>query len=278
MRILFLGSGSAHTVGTDNFQSNMLLVAGNGRCLLIDCGSDIRWSLARQGFSHRDITDIYVSHLHADHIGGLEYVGFKTRFDPACRRPRLYLEASLAGPLWDHSLRGGMGVITDGETRLEDFFEVVPLRAHEPFEWEGARLEMVPVAHVVAPRATMHSNGLLIGAGDQRVLLTTDTRFDAELLAPYYASADLIFQDCETSSYKTGIHAHYSELRGLAAAVRAKMWLYDYPPGPLPDAVADGFRGFVRPGQSFELPDGGGRGILRTERPVGRAPGRAAAS
>ena len=253
MRILFLGSGSAHTVGADNFQSNMLLCSDNGRRLLIDCGSDIRWSLARQGFSHRDVSDIYVSHLHADHIGGLEYVGFKTKFDPACRRPRLYLEASLAAPLWDHSLRGGMGVITDGETRLEDFFEVIPLRARTSFEWEGAQLEAVPMAHVVAPQTTMHSHGLLIRADGRRVLLTTDTRFDAEHLAPYYENADLIFQDCETSSYMTGIHAHYKELRGLPAEVRAKMWLYDYPPGPLPDAAADGFLGFVRLGQSFEL-------------------------
>jgi ribonuclease BN (tRNA processing enzyme) len=253
MRILFLGSGSAHTVAADNFQSNMLLCAGNGRRLLIDCGSDIRWSLARQGLSHRDVTDIYVSHLHADHIGGLEYVGFKTRFDPACHRPRLYLDASLVGPLWDHSLRGGMGVITEGETRLEDFFEVVAVRAHEPFEWQGARLEAVPMAHVVAPQATMHSNGLVVDVGGRRVLLTTDTRFDPEHLAPYYARADLIFQDCETSAYVTGIHAHYSELSTLPAGVRAKMWLYDYPPGPLPDATANGFLGFVRPGQSFEL-------------------------
>jgi len=271
MRILFLGSGSAHTVGADNFQSNMLLYAGNGRCLLIDCGSDIRWSLARQGLSHRDITDIYVSHLHADHIGGLEYVGFKTRFDPACRRPRLYLEASLAGPLWDHSLRGGMGVITDGETSLDDFFEVVPLRAREPFEFEGARLQAVPMAHVVAPQATMHSYGLLIGTGGQRVLLTTDTRFDADHLAPYYASADLIFHDCETSAYVTGIHAHYNELRSLPAEVRAKMWLYDYPPGPLPDAATDGFLGFVRLGQSFELANGGGPGAQRAGHPPRRA-------
>jgi ribonuclease BN (tRNA processing enzyme) len=256
MRILFLGSGSAHTVAPDNFQSNMLLSSHGGRHLLIDCGSDIRWSLARQGLSHRDITDIYISHLHADHIGGLEYVGFKTRFDPACRRPRLYLDASLAEPLWNHSLCGGMGVITQGQTRLEDFFEVVPVHAREPFSWEGARLEAVPMAHVVAPGAVMHSHGLLIMAGARCTLLTTDTRFDADRLEPHYGRADLIFQDCETSSYKTGIHAHYSELRELPPEVRAKMWLYDYPPGPLPNAAADGFLGFVRLGQSFELPDG----------------------
>ena len=253
MHIVFLGSGSAHTVGTDNFQSNMLLTADSGRRLLIDCGSDVRWSLARQGLSHRDISDIYVSHLHADHIGGLEYVAFQTRFDPACSRPRLYLETSLVAPLWNHSLRGGLGVITQGETRMEEFFEVMPVSAGQPFQWDGVRLEAIPLPHVVAPGVTLRSHGLLIEQDGFSALITTDTSFDADLLAGCYARADLIFHDCEVGQYKTAIHAHYDDLLGLPAEVRARTWLYDFPPGPLPDARADGFLGFVQPGQRFEL-------------------------
>lgn len=253
MRLLFLGSGSAYTVGTDNFQSNMLLSAGGDRRLLIDCGSDIRWSLARQGLSHRDITDIYISHLHADHIGGLECIAFQTRFDPTCRRPRLYLEQSLIDPLWSCSLRGGLGVITAGETRMEEFFEVVPLSAGQPFAFDDARLEPIALPHVVSPAATVHSHGLLIEHGGRSTLITTDTSFDADLLARCYARADLIFHDCELGERKTAIHAHYDELAQLPAAVRGRMWLYDFPPGPLPDARAAGFLGFVQPGQCFDL-------------------------
>ena len=90
MKLLFLGSGSARTLAADNYQSNMVLAADSGRRLLIDCGSDVRWSLAKQGLSHLDVTDIYISHLHADHIGGLEYIGFQTKFDARCERPRLW--------------------------------------------------------------------------------------------------------------------------------------------------------------------------------------------
>lgn len=253
MQILFLGAGSAHTVGGDNFQSNMVLTADNGRRLLIDCGSDIRWSLAKQGLSHLDITDIYISHLHSDHVGGMEYIGFTTKFEPRCSRPRLYVESSLAGPLWDHSLRGGMGLISGSETTLETFFDVRPFVAHRPFEWEGIGLEAVPTIHVSSPRRIMYSYGLLLGDSEERTLLTTDTQYTPGHLSAAYASAGLIFHDCETGNAKTGVHAHYDELVQLPAAVRAKIWLYGYQPGLLPDAVADGFRGFVRPGQRFEL-------------------------
>ena len=253
MQLLFLGSGSAHTVGADNFQSNMMLIADSGRRLLIDCGSDVRWSLAKQGLSHLDITDIYVSHLHADHVGGLEYAGFQTKFDPRCERPRLYLEASLVDPLWNQALRGGMGVISGMETTLETFFDVRIVTAHQPFEWEGVRLEPIPAVHVSGRRATVHSYGLLIEHGGHRTFLTTDTQFTPVRLADCYASADLIFHDCETGSATTGVHPNFGDLVQLPAAVRAKTWLYGYPPGPLPDAAAAGFRGFVRAGQSFEL-------------------------
>jgi hypothetical protein len=72
-------------------------------------------------------------------------------------------------------------------------------------------------------------------------------------LAAYYARADLIFHDCETGPARTGVHSNYDELVQLPTVVRAKTWLYGYPPGPLPDAAAAGFCGFVQPGQSFEL-------------------------
>jgi len=253
MKLLFLGSGSAHTVGADNFQSNMMLIADNGRRLLIDCGSDVRWSLAKQGLSHLDITDIYISHLHADHIGGLEYVGFQTKFDPRCERPRLFVEASLAAPLWNRALRGGMGIISGTETELDTFFEVHAVTANKPFEWEAARLEPVAAVHVSSPRATVQSYGLLIERDGHRTFLTTDTQFTPGRLAAYYAGADLIFHDCETGVARTGVHPHYDDLVQLPATVRAKTWLYGYPPGPLPDAAAAGFLGFVRAGQSFEL-------------------------
>ena len=253
MRFLFLGSGSAYTVGGGNFQSNMMLIAESGKRLLIDCGSDIRWSLAEQDLSHKDITDIYISHLHSDHIGGLEYIGFKRHYDPGCGRPCLYMEPSLVEPLWNHALRAGMGVISDTDATLETFFNVRPVPVGTRFAWEGAALEPVETVHVFHGRNSVHSFGLMIEYDGYRVFLTTDTQFTPDHLADEYAKADLIFHDCETGPIKTGVHPHYDHLVQLPRSVRAKIWLYGYQPGSLPDAVADGFCGFVEPGQSFNL-------------------------
>jgi ribonuclease BN (tRNA processing enzyme) len=127
MKFLFLGSGSAFTIGADNFQSNMLFTSESGKKFLIDCGTDIRFSLCEANFSYSDITDIYISHLHSDHVGGLEYIGFSTKFDPQCEKPNLYLSQDIAVELWHKSLAGGMEAIEGELAILETFFRVHPL-------------------------------------------------------------------------------------------------------------------------------------------------------
>src|SRR5215813_8474415 len=72
MKLTFIGTGSAFTM--DNFQSNMLL-EDSGKRLLIDAGGDVRFALAKVGLGAKDIDALYISHLHADHIGGIEWLG-----------------------------------------------------------------------------------------------------------------------------------------------------------------------------------------------------------
>ena len=76
-QIIALGTGSAFTM--KGKQTN-LLIKRNDKFLLIDCGQDIRWSLQDFDLTFKDIDAVYVSHAHADHIGGLEYLGFTRYF------------------------------------------------------------------------------------------------------------------------------------------------------------------------------------------------------
>lgn len=162
MKLLFLGAGSAFTVGDGNFQSNMLFVSEQGNKLLIDCGTDIRFSLYALGLSHLDITDIYISHLHADHTGGLEYIGFSTKFDPRCDKPNLYLSKELAGELWNNSLAGGMRSIEGDVADLETFFEVHKVARKSYFTWQEVEFYLVKVIHVNNGYFIMPSYGLFL--------------------------------------------------------------------------------------------------------------------
>lgn len=254
MKLTFLGSGSAFTVGADNFQSNMLLVSEQGNKLLIDCGSDIRFSLNTAGLSYLDITDIYISHLHADHVGGLEHIGFSTKFDPRCNKPILYLSKELASQLWNNTLSGGMRSIEGDVADLDTFFKVNKIE-HDNyfFTWEDIQFNLVKTIHVNNGYFITPSYGLFFEVDGIKVFLTTDTQFCVDKIGEFYERADIIFHDCETSKNRSIVHAHYNDLVTLPQKIKNKMWLYHYEAGLLPDANKDGFCGFVKRGQTFEL-------------------------
>lgn len=253
MKLLFLGSGSAFTVGSNNFQSNILLITEDDKKLLIDCGSDIRFSLHEAGLSYVDITDIYISHLHSDHVGGLEYMGLSSKFDPRCEKPNLYVSKDIASDIWDRTLSGGMRFVEGDITNFSSFFEIYPIKANGYFIWESIKFDLVKVIHVNSGFSLMPTYGLFFTLNNTRILLTADTQLCLDYLKDYYEQADLIFHDCETSKFPTPVHAHYEQLVALPKDLKQKMWLYGYQPGALPDAEKDGFCGFVKKGQSFEF-------------------------
>ena len=251
--LLFLGSGSAFTIGADNFHSNILIIKDTDEKLLIDCGSDIRFSLYETGFSHQDITDIYISHLHADHIGGLEYVGINRKFDPKCQRPNLYISKELASELWESSLSGGMKSLQGEFATLDTYFNVHSIDNNRYFNWQNITFELVQVIHIDNGFYLMPSYGLFFEIEGIKIFITTDSQLSLEKHDFYYKKADLIFQDCETTTYPTTVHAHYNQLKDLPYYIKEKMWLYGYQPSLLPDAKKDGFLGFVKKAQSFNL-------------------------
>ena len=253
MKLFFLGSGSAFTVGAGNFQSNMLLIDDRGNKLLIDCGSDIRFSLYEAGFSHLDITDIYISHLHSDHVGGLEYIGFSSKFNPQCPKPKLYLSKDIAVELWQKTLSGGMSSINGDLADLSSFFEVNFIKYNSYFTWQKIKFYLIKVFHVDNGYYLMPSYGLFFEVNKNKIFITTDTQLYLDSMQKYYDCADLIFQDCETDSYPTKIHAHYNQLIELPKEIKNKMWLYGYQPGELPNSQQDDFLGFVKRGQIFEF-------------------------
>jgi len=252
MKLIFLGSGSAFVVG-QNYHSNMLLQNDHGKFLLIDCGTDARFSLSEQGLSYSDIHDVYISHLHADHAGGLEWLGFETKFDSKCNKPNLYISKHLVGGLWDNLLKGGMNSLQMEQASLSSFFNLRVIDDNGTFHWEGQKFQMVQTIHVVSNFLISPSYGLLFTANHLTIFISTDTQFCITRYRDVYQLADIIFHDCETKKNKSEVHAHYTELLSLELAIRAKMWLYHCDTTTLPDAKKDGFRGFVTKGQCFDF-------------------------
>lgn len=229
----------------------MLLETASDRKMLIDCGTDIKHSLYHQGIRHADIDSVYISHLHADHVGGLEWFAF-SQFFINQTKPLLYISPNQRDRLWNNVLSGGMSTLEHEKATLSTFFDI-PDILDQRFIWDDHLFQLINVQHSISNGVFLPAYGLLITGDSKKIFISTDTRFSPDLLASIYKEADIIFHDCETSLTKSAQHATYADLTSLDPAIKNKMWLYDYNDGPLPDAKKDGFKGFVIQGQSFSF-------------------------
>ncbi len=250
IKITFLGSGSAFTIGESNYHSNLLIEdLKTSKKLLIDCGSDARFSMQELGLSFSDVDAIYISHIHADHTGGLEWLGF-TRYFSKYKIPDLYASNEIVKPLWG-TLKAGIETLEDKPSSIDTFFNIKVIDINSTFKWLDYTFELERAKHVVNNGIDLPCYGLKFKVNDSYIYFTSDSRFMFEEKKELFNKATVIFHDCETSSFKSGVHAHYSELLTIPKHIRQKMWLYHYNIGDKPDPEKDNFKGFVSKAQNF---------------------------
>jgi ribonuclease BN (tRNA processing enzyme) len=249
MELKFLGTGSAFS--KTNFQTNMLIVQNN-KNMVVDCGTDLKFSMKMQGLKPTDIDAIYLSHAHADHIGGVEYLALATYWTQ--HKIKLFIHESWVDELWDESLKGGLKGIEGKRMHLDDYFEVIRLKDNEDWYWEGIKFNCIQTLHIFAQYSQIDSFGLMFNTeGGDRIYFTTDCQFAPETSQKaFYKEADIIIHDCETAPFMSGVHAHYDQLVTLSPEVKAKMILIHYHENVdenflewVDKALGDGFMGFA---------------------------------
>lgn len=228
MKIRFLGTGSAFTL--KNFQTN-IAIEQNGKWLLLDAGGDIRFSLNNVGMSYKDLDAIYVSHLHADHVGGIENMAFCSFFDQNKDKIKLFGNGELLRKGWEDVWKGGLESYQGKLLNLNDYFDVNPVRPNTSFWWEGIQFDIVQAIHIYNGYSLVPSYGLMIKPekeSTKTIFWTSDTQFCPAQLLDFYKASDFIIQDCETSDFKSGVHANFADLVTLPDEVKNKMVLVHY--------------------------------------------------
>ena len=134
--LLFLGT--AASAPTASRGTSAALLRRGGDRLLVDCGEGTQRQLLRSDTGLVDLEDVFLTHLHADHVLGLP--GMLKTFALRGRE----LPVRVHGPRGTRALLGALAVVIG---RLPYTLEVIELSPGEAVPRDGYRVEPFRVAH-----------------------------------------------------------------------------------------------------------------------------------
>lgn len=222
--VFVLGVGDTFS---EKHHSTALLLSCDGFQLAIDCPdmyrSVLRSTAERCGrpLSLADIDHVLITHVHGDHMNGLEGVAFFKHFAEG-KRLRLLTSPEVRASIWDERLKASMGTLWDGEASramgFDTYFEHLPISWTEentvgPFKFRARRT----VHHVP-------TSALLVEAAGRTLGYSSDTAFDPGLIS-FLEPADLIIHETNLGP----AHTPYDALAELPAPLRQRMRLIHYP-------------------------------------------------
>lgn len=223
MEIVVLGVGDAFT---SKYINTSFLLRHEGFTLAIDCPDRYRGVLASASrdtdldLSLEGVDAFIITHLHGDHVNGLESVAFYRRFREG-RKVDLWTNEDVLKDLWPRRLQVALEPMFDGEgwgaNTCDDYFNLNSLAVGESNQIGPFSIETYLTRH------HLRASALKVCVGGKTWGYSCDTRFDPDLIE-FLGTADLIFHETNVGPG----HSDYEQLKALPAETREKMRLVHY--------------------------------------------------
>jgi ribonuclease BN (tRNA processing enzyme) len=234
MDIIFLGSGDAF--GSGGRLQTCIGVVTEETTILVDCGATSLTAMKQQGFDPLRVDAVVVSHLHADHFGGLPFLILDAQF----RRRTAPLRV-VGPPGTEARLMAAMEVMYPGSSTVQRRFavevsEIVP--GASAISVDAARIRGVEVDHACgAPPLAVR-----VEIGARTFAYSGDTAWTPALL-DIAQGADLFAVEAYTFERKVRYHLDYRTIEtNLPAFGAARVMLTHMSPdmlGRLGDSTVD---------------------------------------
>jgi ribonuclease BN (tRNA processing enzyme) len=209
--------------------------------LMIDCGQEALDAFVSR---YRDLPPaIFVTHVHMDHVAGLERLFFRAWFDATRRGEVVLFVPAPVVPHLQARVADYPGVLAEGGANFWDAFRLVPVS--RGFWHQGVWYDVFPVRHHMPETAF----GLRLQGS---MTYTGDTRPIPEMLARFAADGELVAHDCGATGNPS--HSGIDDLeREYPRELLARLRLYHY--ASESDAQALAARGYhvAQPGDTLAL-------------------------
>ena len=203
VEIRFVGSGDAFGSG-GRFQT-CIGVRSSDDFFLIDCGASSLVAMRQQKLEPRDVSKIFITHLHGDHFGGLPFFLLEAQFVSKREAP-----LTIAGPPGlEERLMSAMEILFAGSSKVDPGFDLrlVELRPRSPASFDGVQVTAFPAAHFSgAP-----SYSLRVEIDSKTFVYSGDTQW-TDTLIEASAGADLFACECYAFDKDVPLHNNYARI------------------------------------------------------------------
>ena len=222
IRLVITGSGDAFSAR--HYGSSAVALAPGGR-ILIDCPDPIHRALREASetsgirLDAASILDVIITHLHGDHVNGLEAFGFShwllRRKDPSRPRPRVHAAAPVMDRLWP---RLAPSMDQGGTASLEEYFEPRVLVPGTAASIAGLHVDCRVTTHMIP------TFGLRLRDGSVSVGWSSDTGFE-QAHVDWLAESGVVVHETSPPPFHTPV----ADLLALPEPVRRKIRLIHAP-------------------------------------------------
>jgi ribonuclease BN (tRNA processing enzyme) len=203
MRLTVLGSGDAFSSG--GRLSSCYLVESRQARFLLECGPTVLTAFKKAGLSTNSISQIFISHLHGDHMGGLPFLLLDAIF-PSQRQEPL----TLIGPLGlEARFRMACEVFYPGSLNLPRPFDLNFVELHRDVRWQMGDLAVTPfeVDHFSGSPSYAYRFEL-----DGRVFAFSGDAGWSDNVVRVGQGADLYLIECYQYDLELSMHLNYLQI------------------------------------------------------------------
>jgi ribonuclease BN (tRNA processing enzyme) len=217
MKLTILGSGTVVPDGSRN--SSGYFIETPSMRMMMDCGAGTVHALARYGVPWEEMTHLFISHFHADHVGELASLMFAFKWGMKTRRSQ---PLTLLGPA---GLDRMLKALDDAlDLRLGELkFPVEPRELQPAEEYRLAPGCILSVAKTPHTRVSLAAriDDTRIDHDSRSICYTGDTAY-SEDLRRFFAGTDLMISECSYEQPNPDVaHLSVREVSMMAEQARA---------------------------------------------------------